>query len=209
MMNPSQAPPSILRGSFGLSAFALALFYLLIMIAAQPAQTQTFTVLHNFTGGHDGAWPQAGLTLDRAGNLYGTTTIGGDGGCSYGEFPGCGSVFKLAHQASGWTLNTLYAFGGGSDGEGPLTPVVLGPDGNLYSTTALGGYACDFYGCGTVFKLQPQPTVCTSASCPWRKTEMYQFTGASDGASPATGSLTFDAARNIYGTHSGYDQPDP
>ncbi len=90
MMNLSQAPPSILRGSFGLSAFALALFYFANNIAAQPAQTQTFTVLHTSTGGHDGAWPQAGLTLDRAGNLYGTTTIGGTAVVPGGEFLACG-----------------------------------------------------------------------------------------------------------------------
>jgi hypothetical protein len=65
----------------------------------QPAQAQTFTMLHNFTGGVDSAHPYAGLTSDSAGNFYGTT---------YGttQFGGVdyGNVFKLTRQGSGWVL---------------------------------------------------------------------------------------------------------
>jgi uncharacterized repeat protein (TIGR03803 family) len=47
----------------------------------------TETVLHSFTGGADGAFPQAGLIQDAAGNLYGTASSGGPGGF--------GVVFRL------------------------------------------------------------------------------------------------------------------
>jgi uncharacterized repeat protein (TIGR03803 family) len=74
----------------------------LLIVAATPAHAQTFTVIHSFSGS-DGGNPAAGLTLDRAGNLYGTTTDGGNDRCQYG----CGTVFKLAHAGSGWVLNEL------------------------------------------------------------------------------------------------------
>jgi uncharacterized repeat protein (TIGR03803 family) len=49
------------------------------------------TTLYSFTGGTDGAYPYAGLTLDKAGNLYGTAILGGITKCE----SGCGVVFKL------------------------------------------------------------------------------------------------------------------
>lgn len=50
------------------------------------------TILHSFNDSPDGAHPIAGLILDKAGNLYGTTSDGGDLSCG---FSGCGTVFKL------------------------------------------------------------------------------------------------------------------
>src|SRR5580693_4534295 len=73
----------------------------LLGLTLAAVQAQTFTVLHTFSGGADGANPFAGLTMDHAGNLYGTASQGGAG---YGIF--C----KLAHQGSGWVLNPLYQF---------------------------------------------------------------------------------------------------
>ena len=170
-------------------------------LLGHAAQAQTFTVLHNFTGGPDGSLPTAALTLDRAGNVYGTASLGGSTNCSHDQLIGCGTAFKLSHHGSGWTFSVLYTFTGGSDGQHPETPVVFGTDGNLYGTTREGGTnGCFGMGCGTVFKLQLQPTVCKSVSCPWRKTKLYQFTGGSDGGYPEAASLTFDQAGNIYGT---------
>ncbi|HZL68297.1 MAG TPA: hypothetical protein VFC29_13320, partial [Candidatus Limnocylindrales bacterium] len=63
------------------------------------SQAQTFTVLHNFTGGEDGYDPSAGLTIDRAGHLYGTTLFGGHTGGTCAGF-GCGTVFRLTQQGS-------------------------------------------------------------------------------------------------------------
>src|SRR5580658_4536908 len=73
-----------------------------ILLSVPTAQAQTFTVLHTFTGGGDGADSLAGLTFDRAGNLYGTTH---SGGTSSG-----GTVFKLKPTGSGWLLTPLYEF---------------------------------------------------------------------------------------------------
>jgi uncharacterized repeat protein (TIGR03803 family) len=174
---------------------ALVLAVVLVLTAAitQPAQAQTYSVIHNFTGGQDGANPEAGLTLDKAGNLYGTAAGGGAGNG--------GTVFSLAHKGSGWFMNPLYSFQGGSDGDFPMARVIFGPDGNLYGTTFLGGVeGCDNgQGCGTVFNLRPQPTACKTALCPWTETVLYRFTQGDDGGDPF-GEVVFDKAGNIYGT---------
>ena len=58
-------------------ALAMSTVFALTVVLAQSVQAQTFQVIHTFTGGADGAEPQAGLTIDAAGNLYGTTFWGG------------------------------------------------------------------------------------------------------------------------------------
>ena len=95
------------------------------------AQAQTITVLHSFTGHGDGSLPVAGVTLDRAGNLYGTTSEVDSGGP--------GTVYKLSHAGSGWVLNTLYSFGHPNDPTKIYAGVVFGPDGALYGTGYDGG----------------------------------------------------------------------
>jgi len=65
-------------------------------VVTQLAAAQTFTVLHSFTGGGDGAHPFSTPTLDPAGNLYGTTTWGGPGNCSP-PFE-CGAILKLSRS---------------------------------------------------------------------------------------------------------------
>jgi len=172
----------------GTVALISALMFATI-IAAPAIQAQTFTVLHAFTGYGDGGEPIAGLTMDRAGNLYGTTSEGGAAGV--------GTVFKLVHAKSGWVLYTLYAFKGGQDGANPQARVLFGPDGTLYGTTSYGGA-----GSGTVFNLRPPATSCRAAQCPWTETLLYRFTGGSDGGEPGYGELAFDSAGNIYGTTS-------
>jgi uncharacterized repeat protein (TIGR03803 family) len=170
------------------------------------AQAQTYTVIHTFAGGGDGAVPQAGLTPDAAGNLYGTTSFGGYGG-GQGDGPcardsGCGVVFKLSHQGTGWILHELYQFVAGSDGDSPLSRVVFGPDGALYGTTQSGGSnACTYgWGCGTVFRLSPPARLCTRVQCLWNESVLHAFTGGGDGVTPYYGDLAFDAAGNIFGT---------
>ena len=175
--------------------------------AAEMAQGQTLQVLHSFTGGSDGQYPFAGLTIDRAGNLYGTTAYGGNFGGACGpqqSFSGCGTVFKLTHRGSGWTFAPLYAFKGFAydyDAANPAARVVFGPDGSLYGTTASGGYgSCRYfgYGCGTVFKLSPPATVCKTVLCPWTDTVLYD--AAQDSGEDLSGDVVFDSAGNLYST---------
>ncbi len=166
-----------------LSAFSLAA---LAIIANQTAQAQTFTVIHAFTGAEDGASPWAGLTMDRAGILYGTTTKAV-----------AGTVFQLKPTNGNWILNTLqnsYSVNP-RDVRFPLGRVVFGPDGTLYGTTLYGGS-----GYGTVYNLRPPTTDCKSSICPWTETILYSFTGGADGNGPYQVDPVFDQAGNLYGT---------
>ena len=161
-------------------------------------------MLHNFTGGNDGLYPFAGLTMDKEGNLYGTTQ-----GCCGDIGYDLGSVYKLTHGGSGWVLTILYKFTGyrgpTNDGAYPYAGVVFGPDGSLYGTTSRGGFGSYCAGgCGAVFKLAPPATTCKSAHCPWVETVLYRFSGP-DGAQPQS-EVVFDQAGNLYGTTAGGGQ---
>jgi uncharacterized repeat protein (TIGR03803 family) len=159
------------------------------VVATPSIEAQTFNVIHSFTGGQDGAFPRTGLTIDRSGNLYGTTFTGGAAN-------GYGAVYKLAHQGSDWVLTPLYDFQGGSDGAYPYASVIFGSDGSLYGTTAFGGDGT----MGTVFRLKPQVTTCRTGLCPWNETVLFSFDG-SNGNQPV-GEIVFDAAGSLYGTTS-------
>jgi uncharacterized repeat protein (TIGR03803 family) len=172
---------------------ATAVLLSLTMTLAESVDAQTYNVIYNFANGVDGSHPQSGLTMDRAGNLYGTTAYGGQG-CLSGEPPGCGTVFKLSRTGSAWVLTTIYSFQGGNDGANPYAQLVFGPDGSLYGTTYLGGVGCSGLGCGTVFRLKPGPNTMAS----WTETPIYRFQGA-DGQNP-NASVVFDQAGNLYGT---------
>jgi hypothetical protein len=181
---------------------SIAILVLLIAVTAATGQAQTFSVLHSFTGGADGADPYAGVVFDQVGNLYGTAQSGGSTNCVEDQDVGCGTVFKLSRHGAGWIYNVLYTFLGGSDGEYPEAPLTLGPDGAPYGTTGAGGnFPCLDIGCGTVFKVQPPPTPCRAVSCSWNKTELYQFTGGLDGGFPYA-SLLFNQEGNLYSTTS-------
>ena len=174
------------------SMMTLLALTLLLSFAALPAQTQTFTVLHTFSGAPDGAWPGS-LTMDAAGNFYGITSAGGGGGhCSY---YGCGTAFKLTHKNSSWVLSTLYKFSGGTEAASP-TWLTIGPDGALYGTSQDGGNGS---GIGTIFRLNPPATPCHAVSCPWTERVLYRFSGW-DGALPVF--IMFDGAGNMYGVTS-------
>jgi uncharacterized repeat protein (TIGR03803 family) len=106
------------------------------------------TVLYSFTAGADGEIPSAGVIWDAKGNLYGTTTDGGDGsGCQNNGWNGCGTVFKL-NKSNKETV--LYSFTGGADEGYPQAGLIWDAKGNLYGTTTGGPTAF-----GTVFKLTP------------------------------------------------------
>ena len=174
--------------SFTSSAATTVAALLFFLAATQAAQSQSFQVIHYFSGGTDGAGPVAGLTVDSAGNLYGTTRGGGVGtrNCPVG----CGTVFELSPTSSGWSFKTIYTFRGGRDGDLPQARVIIGPDGGLYGTTLDGG-GID---CGTVYKL-------TQSNGNWTESVIHRFgVGFSqDGCAP-NGALVFDQSGNLYGT---------
>ena len=117
-------------------ALALAAMFVTAVIGAPAAQTYTYSVLHTFKGSPtDGASPGAAhLIGDSAGNLYGTTQLGGASGY--------GVVFRL--DMAGETV--LYSFTGGADGAYPSTGLIRDSAGNLYGTTAYGGIAQGYSG---------------------------------------------------------------
>lgn len=197
--------------------------------AAQSTAPQgplsTFHVLYTFTGGADGALPEAGLLRDSAGNLYGTTIAGGDPDCY------CGVVFKVSPTGS---ERVLYTFtgdpdGGGPDGSYPQGDLTFDKEGNLYGTTTQGGDLG-----GVVFKLDrnEHETVLHKFEGPdgaypfgltrdtkgrlfgvtldntvyglttdGRDLGFYSFNGGNDGASPE-GDVVIDRQGNLYGTTS-------
>jgi len=142
----------------------------------------TLKVLYAFRGGFDGANPVSELTLDRAGNLYGTTGSGGTGCVPFG----CGTVFELSRSKSGWAEKVLYRFTGRSDGANPGSSLALDSHGNIYGTTTYGGDSnCHVDGpsCGVVFRLSP---VYDGTNSTWSETVLHTFEGT-DGANPFAG----------------------
>jgi uncharacterized repeat protein (TIGR03803 family) len=133
--------------------------------------------IYQFQGGTDGANPISSLVIDGAGNLYGTTLLGG---------LGLGTVFELTPVAGGWTETVLHRFGIFTGPEGGL---VFDAKGNLYGTADGGGPS----GCGAVFEM-------TRAPSGWNFMTLHAFKCGSDGASPAQATLVFDSLGRIYGT---------
>src|SRR5580693_1051299 len=176
------------QSGHSLSMLNLLAVLIFATIATPAAQGQSFKVLHAFAAGAaDGYDPIYGsLILDASGNLYGVTSLGGDGTCD----GGCGVVFKV-DPTGGTTV--LYSFSGTTaDGKYPEGSLVMDAAGNLYGTTSGGGTsgaACNGYGCGTVYMLDPTG----------KETVLYNFSGGVDGATPNAG-LVRDAAGNLYGT---------
>ena len=166
-----------------------------LMPAAGNSWTQS--VLYSFTGGTDGNEPYAGVILDSAGNLYGTTYRGGLQSGLCGTAGGCGVVFKLALSGGAWTETVLHSFKGG-DGADIVSGLTFDAAGNLYGTNYLGGgsHQCGLQGCGLIFELKQ------NANGSWTETVLYVFNNGATGAHP-TGSLVFDAAGNLYATTRG------
>jgi uncharacterized repeat protein (TIGR03803 family) len=153
------------------------------------------TTLYTFTGGADGADPQAGLTLGSNGNFYGTTVHGGDMNVNGGDTNGDGTIFEITPAGVFTTLHTF----AGSDGSHPVAGLTLGRDGNFYGTTADGGAN----GVGEVFRLTlPSPAV-TSETASAQVGLAFSFqivatnTPASFGASNLPPGLSIDPATGI------------
>jgi uncharacterized repeat protein (TIGR03803 family) len=155
-------------------------------------------VLHSFGESEDGRNPESSLVFDSAGNLYGTTFVGGSGS-SCANATGCGTVFELTPGArAGWTEKVIHNFtNNGRDGYEPVGNLAFDSAGNLYSTTSAGGTgsSCGYLDqCGTVFELTP------GTGGGWREKVLHNFTGTGqDGFTPYAG-LTLDGVGNLYGT---------
>jgi hypothetical protein len=126
------------------------------------------TVLYRFTGEADGNGPVGPVTLDGAGNIYGTTPFGGDYTCAYDGSASCGVVFRLerpSDSSGSWRETVLHTFEG-ADGSQPFDGVTLapalpylnssvGPPETLYGTTLFGGEGDSIDSGGVVFRLVP------------------------------------------------------
>ncbi len=141
------------------------------------------TVLYSFTGGADGGEPYKGVTLDAAGNLYGTAVTGGSGSCE----GGCGVVYKLTKSGGTWTQELIHAFTGGDDGSGPGARVTVDRGGNIYGMTPTGGTS----GIGTIYKIRP-------VAGGWDFRVIHTFTGGDDGGSGSAGRMVLRRGR-LYG----------
>jgi uncharacterized repeat protein (TIGR03803 family) len=157
-------------------AVALLALLLAVVVAARPARAQTYTVLHAFAAGTDGAVPGP-IIRDAQGNLYGTTRFGGIPSC--GEDT-CGTVYKVD---SAGNETVLYRFEGGSNGSDPIAGLVRDAAGNLYGTTQGNGF---IGGAAVAFKLDPNG-------------QETSFDIASPNACCFDSPLALDAQGNLYG----------
>ena len=151
-------------------------------LSLTTAAATTTNVIFSFEE-EEGEYADTDLETDSAGNIYGTTVLGG-------EFGG-GTVFQLSPTPNGWVHTVLYSFTGGADGGEPYKGVTLDREGNLYGTAVTGGSGNCEGGCGVVYKL-------SNTGKTWTQTVIHAFTGGDDGSGPGA-RVTVDSAGNIYG----------
>ncbi|HXM20668.1 MAG TPA: choice-of-anchor tandem repeat GloVer-containing protein [Terriglobales bacterium] len=144
-----------------------------------------YRVLHRFAAfPNDGLMPQAGVTVDGKGNVYGTTLYSGTSS---------GTVFELSPQQNGsWKETILYNFpNAGKNGGAPVGAVTFDKLGNLYGTASAGGDpTCS---CGVVFKMTPQ------ANGKWSYSVLHRFKGT-DGYGPGYNLIFDQNYKHLYGT---------
>jgi len=156
-----------------------------VVYELSPAQgSWNINVLYRFMGGSDGQYPEDGVVMDRSGNLYGSTFLGGA--------DSVGTVYELTQGASAWTETVLHSFAGGNDGEYPTVPVV-DPSGNVFGATTEEGANRD----GTVFELQPTGSGGFSYSI------IYQFNSLATAPCDAECGFILDSAGNLYSAGGG------
>ena len=162
-------------------------------------QGWTESVIHRFDGS-DGAGPAAALAIDASGNLYGSTSAGGQ--------YGFGVIFELTHSASGWEPHRVHDFRGyPADGALPNSPLIVS-GGNIYGVTLSGGpgtagEGCTaslngnvILGCGTAFEFVPTGN-------DWKGSLLYSFSGPRSAGNFPSGGLTLNTGGGLFGLTSG------
>ena len=173
--------PPALTSKTTLCTASIALAFAALLAVAQPAQAQTYTVLYAFKGEPDGANPAAGVIRDEEGNLYGTTSGGGDHVCKNTFTNACGTVFKIDPDGK---ETVLYSFSP-ERGTNPGASLVRDAQGNLYGTASAGGR----FGGGAAFKV----------SSAGDDTVLHSFKQGRGGFE-LLARLVRDSSGNLYGT---------
>ncbi len=157
-------------------------------LTPSPSGEWIETILHSFAfGTADGADPQSGVTFDSAGNLYGTTFLGGTAGY--------GTLYELTPSGGGtWTETIIHNFEGNSSDAAQPGPgkLVFDSAGNLYGASGTGGIG--FY--GTVFEFTP-------VAGDWTESILHSFLPGPGGCYPFSG-ISLDSDGAIYGTTGAY-----
>src|SRR6476619_7646446 len=165
--------------TFSISALAVTAAFVLSVASAAAVTTDVILSFEE----HEGEYADTDLETDSAGNIYGTTVLGGDFGS--------GTVFQLSPTPNGWDHTVLYSFTGGADGGEPYKGVSIDRRGNLYGTAVTGGSGGCEGGCGVVYKL-------TKSRGTWNQTVIHAFTGGDDGSGPGA-RVTVDRSGTVYG----------
>src|SRR5262245_57360745 len=117
----------------------------LLALSGMTLKASTTEIIYSFAGDDDGEYLDTDLAIDAAGNLYGTSVLGG-------EFGG-GTVWQLSPVGDSWVHTVLYSFTGGADGGEPYKGVTLDANGNLYGTAVTGGSGSCEGGCGVRYRV--------------------------------------------------------
>jgi len=168
--------------------FGLSLLLALVPAMATPAFSGGYKIIHDFTYSKgDGGLPLPELSVDTSGRLYGTT----EGGGQFGD----GTIFRLTPPVQGskkWTEEILHSFSSTEDNK-PSGGVLIGPSGELYGTTQIGGA----HASGSVYRLDGTTL-----------TTLHEFNAQNnDGYYPLAG-LVFGADGLLYGTTERGPAPD-
>ena len=180
------------------------------VVTGKKNGTWTEKILYSFGGSKLGQWPWAGVVLDAAGNIYGTTQYGGKFTTCSSTY-GCGTVFELVAPvgtAKAYKEKVLWNFNS-IDGYSPLGNLIFDSAGNLYGTTFYGGLLGQIGGTqgeGVVFELNPSGTATTTTTAltsspnPSTSGDAVTFTAVVTPAPLDGETVTFEHGTTVLGT---------